>query len=283
MSMVNDIQNSSENPQQPNQPPSEKKIALHANKTTKCGLKAIIKHYMPYFRIHADEKYKSMFIKDYITCCSESEDKATLTVVQKECKYGCENQLQIVSNVVELMDDNNEAVVDVIYYMFFPYNGGLGLFKTGTHWYDMEHVTIRFKATNIQELLDGVISSSISKIPYKVLFSIHSKYRWFDWSSFDISITNGKLNVYIAKNSHACYPRPNTYIRYFGMANDVCNQGYINKNIDIIMYDPSNPIFQYKSVVDNDDTKNWNRRELHWGELPLYSSYKNSITCYMFT
>jgi hypothetical protein len=234
--------------------------------------------FMPRFHIHSNERYFSMYIDNYIACCTQSEDGLSLTVRDESiesCKTGGAHELQVLANVIELTDDTGKLVTDIVYYIFYPFSGGIGLFNSGEHWYDMEHVTLRF--------FGGRKDIKLESFPAKVLFSIHSKYRWFDWESRDLSKVDNRLHVYVAKGSHACYPRPGTYCRYFGVANDVCNDGYIPMYVNTKMYDATDPIFKYKSVCGNNQSNTWNRRELYFGEAPVYSSYANSIATYMFT
>lgn len=60
----------------------------------------------------------------------------------------------------------------------------------------------------------------------RVYFSAHSNEgRWYKWE--DCEVIKGVLSVYVALNSHACYPHPGTHIRVGCLANDVTsNTGY---------------------------------------------------------
>lgn len=226
---------------------------------------AIINAFMPVFHIHSDESYHSMWISEYMDCVNQT-DPYTLTLMNQSCIYGNKHHMQILSNMVELVDDYGIVVTDIVYYVFYPYNGNIGIVDMGEHYYDMEHVTIRFQ-TSIEQM------SNIT-MPYKVLYSIHSEYMWMNWTD---TTHDAKLHVYVAKGSHASYPYAGTYIRYYGVANDKCDDGYTSYIINNIIYDPTNSIFQYTSVSDGDTGRNWNRREFKWGESPAYSSYSGSV------
>lgn len=228
---------------------------------------ALIYAFAPVFHIHSKEEYHSMWINSYMNCVKQT-DAHTLTLIDEKCVYGNKSQLQILSNMVELTDDNGDVVTDIVYYVFYPYNGNIGLVDMGEHYYDMEHVTIRFRTP--------MNYMSNSTVPYKVLYSIHSGYTWLDWSN--TKNQNGRLNVYVAKGSHACYPYSGTYTRYYGVADDVCDSGNTEHSVNNVVYDTNNTIFQYTSVSDGDTGRNWNRREFMWGESPAYSSYAGSMT-----
>lgn len=122
-------------------------------------LMILIRRCMPNFHIHSKEEYHSMLINEYITKCVKSADNLHLTIADYSCKTGTRDILQLLVNVVELVDENHEQVVDVVFYMFFPYNGNIGIVKQGEHWYDMEHVTLRFRGTLndiYQQLMDQI-------------------------------------------------------------------------------------------------------------------------------
>jgi hypothetical protein len=95
------------------------------------------------------------------------------------------------------------------------------LFPTSTHLgyhpNDIEHISIYSTQTSID----------------MVYFSAHSPGQgmWLKWKDCELSEA-GSLIVYVARNSHACYPHAGTYWRLFGLANDVCsNRG---KRVNIV-------------------------------------------------
>ena len=239
--------------------------------------KAIVGYFLPTFHLHSEEEHFSMHIENYVKYCQETPDGLNLAMVNPECEYGRRDELQLITSVVELIDENGAPVVDVVYYVFYPYNGSIDWFGKGAHWYDMEHITLRFMGYKSEITQD--------RRPAKVMFSFHSKYYWFEWNAPELKIdANGiTLNVYVAQGSHACYPEPGRYWRYFGVANDVCDEGFTPQFIVIIMYDPNLKIFQYRSVCDGDSGRNWNKRELKWGQLPDYTPYGNGASTYFWT
>ena len=78
----------------------------------------------------------------------------------------------------------------------------------GFHEHDIEHVSIY----------------SWTGVPVMVYFSAHGRGQgmWKQWDKCEKD-KDGRLVVYIARNSHACYPEPKTYWRVFGLANDECS------------------------------------------------------------
>lgn len=81
--------------------------------------------------------------------------------------------------------------------------------KLGYHPNDIEYVTLY--------LLDNEVIF--------VYFSAHSSKQgmFVLWKDCEKTIDN-ELIIYVALNSHANYPKPNTYWRIFGLANDYCSK-----------------------------------------------------------
>jgi hypothetical protein len=238
--------------------------------------------YLPEFHIHSKEKYNSILIRAYISMCTPYGDNHLRP--NDSCKKGVKDQLQILANVVELTNESGEPVTDIVYYLFFPYNGPVGALKQGAHWYDMEHVTLRFKCSFTYLSMCWFSDSATFITPCEVLFSIHSKFKWINWESSELTKTNNnsRLVVFVAQNSHACYPQPKTYWRYLGFGNDSCDYGSIPSNSVIMIYNPFVDVFLYKCVDGSDDeSHNWNRRELRYGEFN--APHSQSITSYMYT
>lgn len=125
--------------------------------------------------------------------------------------------------------EKKDGYTVMIYTMYYKKNLAIGLGHTlfpyarmlGYHDVDIEFVAI-YQKPGIK----------------KVYFSAHSKEgRFLDWE--DCEKENGELVVYIALNSHACYPKAGRYWRYGGFANDVCSSKGRRLN---------KPTFVYNSV-----------------------------------
>jgi len=207
--------------------------------------KYIINKYLPNFIYHSDEKYKSCKFSTYKDKCSELiPHHLYLSKNNFDIKYGVDNEFQIVSNVFE-KSINNIKVTDVIYAIFFPYNGNIGIVNKGEHWIDIEYITLRFYGSK-QDIMN------ISNIlPDYVFFSEHKRGTWKKYKNL-ISTDPEHINVFIAKSSHALYWKPSTFYRYFGFGNDKCNNGIKIplENIDICVYDPQNvdSLFEYDTL-----------------------------------
>lgn len=103
------------------------------------------------------------------------------------------------------------------YSFYYKNNGAIGLgwqlFPTsrrlGYHDHDVEFVSLYCEGDEVK----------------MVYFSAHAPGQgtWVAWDECEMS-EDDNLVVYVARNSHACYPHPGTYWRIFGFANDVCSQ-----------------------------------------------------------
>lgn len=78
----------------------------------------------------------------------------------------------------------------------------------------------------------------------KVFFSQHSSKegRWLDAKNLEIQ--NGFLVVYVARNSHACYPNSGTHKRLRGLANDYTSTGGESKRF---LFSEMTPSFNWSS------------------------------------
>lgn len=106
---------------------------------------------------------------------------------------------------------NGQEYVDITYSWIHAYNGPysfLGI-KFGDHLADLEHVTIR--------IIDNQL--------HAVYFSYHAEGMWLSGSEIEYAKI-GELNhpiIYVALNSHECYPTAGRKWRMFGIANDHCS------------------------------------------------------------
>ena len=99
-----------------------------------------------------------------------------------------------------------------ITYMFlFAWNDGYTLLKEGEHEADAEHITIEF--------------DEYGRKPEALYYSAHGRKEgvWLDLK--DIEWDGTHPIAYCAKVSHALYNKPGTYVRIYGLANDVTSKG----------------------------------------------------------
>ena len=100
--------------------------------------------------------------------------------------------------------DDRTDMVDLQYWLFYPYNGqetfevtgwtgstGQALMPLSIHWGDWECVTVR---VNIDQQVVGVF------------FSQHSGGQWCSPNDGFLSLSGTHPNVYVASGSHANYP-----------------------------------------------------------------------------
>lgn len=84
----------------------------------------------------------------------------------------------------------------------------------GYHYGDVERITLLYD-----------MEPSLRKNPVKVYFNAHSRGQGtlVDYEECE-KTPEGHIVVYVAKGSHASYPKPGKYWRIMGTANDVCNR-----------------------------------------------------------
>ena len=116
---------------------------------------------------------------------------------------------------------NNRYYCECFYFLYTD-NDGIGCFhlfpnssNMGYHKYDCEKVYILY---DYSSYLNNEMK------PEHVYFSQHggTQGEWVKWSKCDTSYIDDKLtlHVYIARGSHACYPKPKITVRIFCFGND---------------------------------------------------------------
>lgn len=101
--------------------------------------------------------------------------------------------------------------VDLIYTAFLAWNGSISLLAgQGEHPNDVETTIVRLRASDLDR-------------PVRVYFQQHSGFGWYDAS--EIEHEGDRVVVYLARQSHECYPHAGRYMRIFGFADDLCNSG----------------------------------------------------------
>ncbi len=131
---------------------------------------------------------------------------------------------------------------EVNYIFNFPYNPPFNVLKvqkTGQHYGDLEHITMF-----IRKPITGKINDII-----KVMYGGHGRLdgRWVDFK--DLPIENNKVVVYVAKGSHALYPKKGLVFRLGGVANDETSNDYKWEPKTVIpIYNESNPNFKKETM-----------------------------------
>ena len=127
----------------------------------------------------------------------------------------------------------------LFYNFLYTYNGPknvAGLRNIHAHFGDIEHITIVLNSDN-----------SISELFYAAHSS--SEGRWL--KPKDVTFEGDRPIVYVAKYSHASYPKEGVVFRFFGFGNDYTNKG--------IKWDP-----QVVILYEDTDTVNFNKNTMGW-------------------
>lgn len=234
----------------------------------------IAMRFMPQFWMHSEDEHSSMEIERLLLYCTEYTPGHLRILNDRQLLYITQNRdtLQVLYNIVSTIDENNENVTDIVYCLFFPYSVKRCLCWNQRESIHMPRVTIRFRCQKSMVTHEST--------PWMVLMSMRNRYRWYEWPSDDLEKVNHRLQVYISKNTHLCYPKSGTYVRF--TFNDICNRGYTinDKSINMIPFHRLNPIFMYKTVLNNDFS--WCDRSLEFGESPSYSPYAASTKGYIY-
>lgn len=241
--------------------------------------KELLRLFLPNFIYAKKEQYKSCFFSSYDFICEvDDENDLTLTIdpSKNAIKYGFDTEFQLICNIVEHHDENDNIVTDLIYYVFFPYNGKIGIVNKGEHWIDIEHVVLRFGCQLTALKLETL------KQPTFVYFSHHSTGTWRQYIDCDIDCSN-RVIVYMAKGSHAMYWSQGTYYRYFGFANDKCSLGkrVEYKHTHMMVYDKTNIQHVFNVIKFHQDSyiNLKNKETLYIGCKAKYN-FTCNITCF---
>ena len=100
--------------------------------------------------------------------------------------------------------DKGGGVVDLVYYMYYPYNRGKELVDTiwGNHVGDWEHITVRL-----------LLNPDESFTPSQVYLSAHSFGGAYDWNGGEVELFEGTHPVvYSAWGSHGIWAQPGDHV-----------------------------------------------------------------------
>src|SRR3990170_2169110 len=148
---------------------------------------------------------------------------------------------------------------DIQYWFFYPYNGPMS--GAGEHEADWEHVTVRVDLTGntIQEMY----------------FSAHyGEGRWYP--ADQLIYKGGRPVVYSARNSHASYPKAQTWVRPFPKPDDQTADGGpewdtlqpFNMSAKVTnLGELEHPLFDH-----DDNPFTWLRYSGRWGEIGVFFS-----------
>lgn len=224
----------------------------------------LVKNFCPIFYLHSNEPYfpspweeiikmTTLYENDTEIISNKDLNKDTKLVVKNNLKVnkiqdrkynlklthinkkGHLNKPEIQAFITDIVHYKKDHYINIRYEIFYPYNGTLD-----PHVRDIERMIIRLKIEGRNGIdLDSYdyINPTISR----VYLSAHSGGKWFKEKDFEKE--DGRIIVYIANESHAYYPEPRIYRRFFRFGDDQCEKG--------IKYDPSNNVILLPSVEDS--------------------------------
>jgi len=166
------------------------------------------------------EKYKPRFFFDTIKDKNFPMDPIVYLELKKEGRLtennvrGSSNHMNVYCHVLENPTLQPDYVI-ISYHFFCGNNKGYKIFGKwfGSHYADWEHVQLYFRKKE-----DGLEFE-------RVFFSQHGNAEG-EWVMVEDNSTlqflGGHIRVFVAPNSHACYPDRDLYIRCVGLLNDNC-------------------------------------------------------------
>lgn len=141
----------------------------------------------------------------------------------KEMYFPCTDKFQLVNKDYKiyystgLYEYQNKTYNSISYFIYYLYNGAIGFGYNffpnkpalGYHENDIERVKV---------LID--IETNLPKF---VFFSAHrNEGKWVKWEDCKKN-KDENLKIYVARSSHANYPKAGTWCRIFFLANDNCS------------------------------------------------------------
>ena len=275
----------------------------------------LLNHFIPVLYIHPQELTSPMSIEDYIYNCELCiggtkkkiqknifckptiiRENKEIIIEKNEIKLPLQNKYNIIPNkylnycgkdyfpnpsIINLVPVYGiikyyKDYIDIIYIFNYYYNNPykfFGIYVGGEHQADLEHIRIRITNDNFYN----------NNLPYKVnsiYYSAHStdQGRWeklknIEWYN---NIPNGQPVIYVAKGSHANYPKPGTWFRIFGFANDKTTKKKAIKWMPytVINLNHNTDIMSYQGDMGNDGVNSINR---DWGDSPPEDTYSTLL------
>ena len=264
----------------------------------------LLYHFMPILYLHPDEETSPMSIEEYIDNCELCiggkkkkiqknlfcrpeiirENKIVL-LEKNDVKLPLQNKYDIMPNkylnycgkydlpkafsinLVPLYGivKYYRNYTDIIYIFNYYYNNSYKLFNMyigGEHQADLEHIRVRIKNNEYENNKYEVL---------RIYYSAHGtdQGRWekpenIEWYK---GIPNGQPIIYVAKGSHANYPKPGTWYRIFGLANDKTKKkgAIIWKPDTVTNLNDRDDLMSYQGDMGNNGVHDLNR---DWDNAP---------------
>jgi hypothetical protein len=110
--------------------------------------------------------------------------------------------------------------IDIIYTAYLPYNGSISMVAgQGEHFNDVETNVVRLRADD-------------PATPVRYYYQQHGGCAWYDPQH--VTRVGDQVVVYLARQSHECYPTPGRFTRLYGIADDVCDDAGITWTPDAV-------------------------------------------------
>ena len=188
----------------------------------------LFRRHRPVLRVHPAEKYYPVSPDWYLKNTTALEPQEPTGPLNACCPQGrsfpagkkFDFRNPQPTQALFFQKSNEDGSVDLAYIFFFAYNGAkriLGVFPTGSHAADFEKFLVHILPSG--ELGFYALSTHGSLQLYNVHSSIRARGGVFDTSE-TIEFEDGQPLIYSAVNAHALYPRPGSYVRFFGLGND---------------------------------------------------------------
>jgi hypothetical protein len=194
-------------------------------------------------------------------------------------KTGHFDKPEIQAFITDIIQYKDHKYINIRYSLFYAYNGTLD-----PHLRDIESMIIRLR-------IDNRTGDKFENYNYikprieKIYLSAHSGGKWFNEKHFEKE--DGKIIVYIANESHAYYPNPKIYRRFFRFGDDYCEKS--------LKYDPSDniillPTIEYKNFMNFyennlDKQKYFYKGQWEGGAMGVYyntNGFVNYFDCYSY-
>ena len=223
--------------------------------------------FKPNIYLHSDETIQPMSFDDYIkksellingiNILKKGDVKLPLQEHINKENYKCLNFIgeskfpnqNDINNIPLYGKVNilNDKYIDIIYMLFFPINTGYNICCNiiGYHSADLECIILRINKRF--ELIENIYLSAHGEIECQ-----NYNYKNISYEKNSIRITP---IIYCALGSHALYPKPKTYIRIGGFANDKTNKGILWKTNNIINLNNRQDILSFKGNLGIDTNK----------------------------
>lgn len=113
---------------------------------------------------------------------------------------------------------NNKNYDSINYKLYYDFNPAIGF----GFWWFPESKRLGYHPVDVERV--KILVDKNTQNPEYVYFSAHSNEgKWVPWKDCEKTDDN-HLIIYIARGSHANYPRSGIWVRILGFANDLCSK-----------------------------------------------------------